>query len=64
MSRRAWLLVEWIDEKNMTASYGIVNVDTACFQENDLQPGKKIFLSVKLNEPRQAQIIRISGWFI
>ncbi|KOB73594.1 Uncharacterized protein OBRU01_10581 [Operophtera brumata] len=60
MARRAWLLVEWVEEKNMIPSYGIVNVDTSCFKESDLQPGKKIFISLKLNEPRRAQIIRIS----
>lgn len=61
MARRAWLLVEWVDDKNIIPSYGIVNVDTGNFNGSDLQPGKKIFISLKLNEPRRAQIIRISG---
>lgn len=58
---RMWLLVEWLDEKNMIPSYGIVNIDTFSFKESDLQPGKKIFITLKLNDPREAQIIRISG---
>lgn len=56
-----WVLVEWIDDSNVFPSYGVVNFDTFSYQENDLQPGKQIFISLKNMDPRRAKIIRISG---
>ncbi|KAG6445073.1 hypothetical protein O3G_MSEX003715 [Manduca sexta] len=60
MARRIWLLVEWVDERNVFPAYGVVNVDTTTYSETDLNLGKEIFIHAKHENPRRAQILRIS----
>lgn len=59
-----WFLVEWIDERNVFPTYGIVNVDTPAYDESEMNPGKQIVIQVKHENPRRAQILRISGKFV
>ncbi|XP_049875756.1 early boundary activity protein 2-like isoform X2 [Pectinophora gossypiella] len=61
MSRNHWLLVEWVDERNVFPCYGVVNADSLVNEEPDLHPGKMIFVRAKHgNSARRAQILRIS----
>ncbi|XP_026321569.1 early boundary activity protein 1-like [Hyposmocoma kahamanoa] len=62
MSRRVWLLVEWLDDKNVNVlpSYGIA--DTVINRESDARPGQIIHIQPNKNGsiPRKAQILKIS----
>ncbi|KAJ0174555.1 hypothetical protein K1T71_009663 [Dendrolimus kikuchii] len=60
MAQRMWFLVEWIDERNVFPTYGIVNVDTPTYDEADMNPGKEILIQIKHGNPRRAQILRVS----
>lgn len=63
MSRRVWLLVEWLDQKNenVLPSYGVA--DTMVNRESDVKPGQIIHINQNKNgsKPRKAQILKISG---
>lgn len=65
MSRRVWLLVEWLDDKNVNVlpNYGIA--DTVINRESDARPGQIIHIQPNKNGsiPRKAQILKISGNF-
>lgn len=62
MSQRLWLLVEWVDERNVFSHYGVVNADSLVTNESDLHTGKMVFIRNKHgNGARRAQILRISG---
>lgn len=63
MSRRVWLLVEWLGQKheNVLPSYGVA--DTVINRENEVRPGQIIYIQPNKNGsiPRKAQILKISG---
>lgn len=63
MSRRVWLLVEWLDDKNANVlpSYGIA--DTMVNRESDVRPGQIIRIQPnKIGTVlRKAQVLKISG---
>lgn len=63
MSRRVWLLVEWLDDKsaNVLPSYGVA--DTVINRDSDVRPGQIIHIQPNKNGsiPRKAQILKISG---
>lgn len=65
MSRRVWLLVEWLDNKNTNVlpSYGIA--DTVINRESDVRPGQIIYIQPNKNGSmsRKAQVLKISGIF-
>lgn len=65
MSRRVWLLVEWLDDKNTNVlpSYG--TADTVINRESDIRPGQVIYIQPNKNGsmPRKAQVLKISGIF-
>lgn len=61
MAHRVWVLVEWVDERNVFPSYGIVNVDLLAYNNTDISVGKVIYISVKYGNPRRAEILRMSG---
>lgn len=63
MSRRVWLLVEWLDDKNKNVlpSYGVA--DTVINRESDVRLGQITYIKPNKNAsiPRKAQILKISG---
>ncbi|XP_061718884.1 uncharacterized protein LOC133526336 isoform X2 [Cydia pomonella] len=61
MSQRLWLLVEWVDERDVFPSYGVVNVGSLIGNETQLHVGKMIYVRNKHgNNTRRAQVMRIS----
>ncbi|CAK1587096.1 unnamed protein product [Parnassius mnemosyne] len=61
MSQPLWLLVEWVDERNVFSHYGVVNSDSLVTNESDFHTGKLVFIKNKQgNGARRAQILRLS----
>lgn len=58
---RIWVLVEWVEESDVLPSYGVMNVNTLAYDDNELHPGNEIFIRVHRGEPKRAKIVRISG---
>ncbi|XP_045500667.1 uncharacterized protein LOC123698113 [Colias croceus] len=61
MAQRLWLLVEWVDERNVFSNYGVVNAASLITEDNDLHTGKIVLVRDRHNGiTRRGQVLRIS----
>lgn len=61
MSKRLWILLEWITENYAYPAYCVVNVEKLSYHRTEISPGKEILVRLKNGTARRALVIRISG---